>query len=619
MDFAFVSPVMLLFGLIALAMVGFMGWEQYKRRQSERSLPIGWRRLARGASNTRGLVASITSVVAICLLAVALATPQWGTRLETMDRSGRDFLLVLDVSLSMLAQDVKPNRLELARKGIAEFVQKVRVEGGHRIGLIAFAGRATPVVPLTYDYDLFLSRLSEVRITTAVRRGSQLGDAIRQALYGFGPLKHQFTDLIVLTDGEDHGSAPRDAAQVAADLGVTIHTIGIGDASDGSSIPYRDGEKQWLTYNDTVVISKMHPGILVEIARLTDGEYASASGQSLGLGALYDEVLAAKPRRPAEGVSSERQVHRFQWFVAAAIALLALNAWLHRGGKRRQLFYGSSLGAPAAMVTLFAALSLAPQSLADSEDASGWLVQGDERYAAGDIHAAAELYRRAVDTAPSALAHFNLATARIGLYDFAGAIEHYRLSLKTADKELAPKVNYNLGVVRHRQAIGNMMTFQDASTLLEDAIQYYRLSLGAAPDLKDARYNLELAQRLLEEIRAQRVLPQANARTRDQKTSNNQGQLGNEQGDRDTEAPPNGEAPPQQADQTPQGGASPNQTEQNSRLLSTLVQRGEANELTAQDAARAVELARQRAEQLGAQRSQWRKARMAADRVEKFW
>lgn len=624
MTVGLMKPVMLgwlLVALVALALFIFGFWRKRQTlRQFTAPEPI---KALTNNSQLRQWLRALCLVGAIFLLAISLAMPHWGTRSHDFVREGRDFIIMLDVSLSMQAQDAKPNRLQSALVGIREFVQTIRQEGGHRIGLIVFAGRASPMVPLTADYNLFVNRLDEVGLT-AIRRGSQIGDAIRQALYGFGVLEHTYTDLILITDGEDHGSGAADVAKVAAKLGVTIHAIGVGDPQRGAPIPFKkNGIETFVKINETQVISKMQPGVLIELVRLTGGEYVSSGPLSMPLSGLYKRRLADQPRRQIDVTASEQPIHRFQWFIGTALVLILLEMALGVPGGSNTPARRRAATRVLLISTLTAGLLVAiPSPLyAASVEVRRLISQGNEKYRDGDFHAAVRLYGQALELAPdSALIHFNYATARFKLYDYGGAIEHFTLALQVAGADMQPSITYNLGVVKHQQAIGNMMTFQDALTPLNTSIDYYRESLNKAPDLANTRYNLELAHRLSQDIKNQRVLPQSNAKTRDQKTSDNKGQLGKEKGDKATEAMPEQQAEQQQESaQSPTGSVSMPQNKQTAQEQSSLAQRGEATEMNQEQAMREVELSRERALSSAEQRHQRRKARMQADQVRKFW
>lgn len=294
-------------------------------------------RLVVGLNRRRQWLKAACLITAVASLVVALMQPQWGRGLQDVPRQGRDLLIVLDVSLSMLAEDAAPNRLERAKALVDEMVTAVSEDGGHRIGLIAFAGRASLHCPLTLDYDFFRERLDEVGTGTVPRQGTAIGAALRQSLQGFGTPAAGYTDVILVTDGEDHDSLPAEAAKAAAASGVSIYAVGIGDAVDGAAIPIKDedGERRLLQYQDAVVTSRLQEDVLRNLTQLTDGAYVAADGGEISLAKLYRTQIAQKPRRRIDAASSEQPVARYQWFVLAALLLLAADMLLLASGRRK--------------------------------------------------------------------------------------------------------------------------------------------------------------------------------------------------------------------------------------------------------------------------------------------
>jgi Ca-activated chloride channel family protein len=276
---------------------------------------------------------------AIVLLIVALTQPQWGTSREDIGRQGRDLLIMLDVSLSMLAEDSSPNRLEQAKAGIRRLVEQIREQGGHRLGLVAFAGRANLQCPLTLDYHFFLRRLDEVDTETVPRKGSLIGDALRQTLQSFGTLDHAYTDIILISDGDDHGSFPLEAAKMVRAQGVGLYIVGVGDVGEGALIPVggrsegapegnAGDAREYIRYQDHEVRTRLRQSLLLELARVTDGIYEPAGTGTIELSRLYRDHIADQPRRPIDSIAGERSVHRYQWFVVLAVLLLILEMGL---------------------------------------------------------------------------------------------------------------------------------------------------------------------------------------------------------------------------------------------------------------------------------------------------
>ncbi len=295
-------------------------------------------RLIHGFSHIRRWGKTLCVLGSVGCLVLALTQPQWGQDWQQAPSRGRDLIIMLDVSLSMLAEDVLPNRLEHARNSIAPLLQLLRHEGGHRLGLVVFAGRASMQCPLTLDYAFFWQRLQEVGPDTVTREGTLIGDALQQLLREFGTLDPHYTDIILLTDGDDHNSFPLHAAQAAAAQQISLYTVGVGDTSRGALIPLRQAvdTRSYVQYRGQAVRSRMQQSLLLEMARLTDGTYVPAGTRAIELDRLYRENIASKARRDIDAAAREGFVHRYYWFVLATLFLLAVDMMLQERTMSRE-------------------------------------------------------------------------------------------------------------------------------------------------------------------------------------------------------------------------------------------------------------------------------------------
>ncbi len=284
-------------------------------------------RLLPGFSRVRRWVKALCLLGAVGALVLALTQPQWGIDWQKVPRRGRDLIIMLDVSLSMLAEDVQPNRLEHARASIVPLIDLLRQEGGHRLGLVTFAGRASVQCPLTLDYAFFLQRLQAAGPETVTREGTLIGDAIEHLLSAFGTLEPAYTDIILITDGEDHDSLPLDAARVALSQQVSLYTVGVGDASRGALIPLPEAADTaaYVQYRGQAVRSRMQQSLLLEMAQLTGGAYVPSGIHAIELDRLYRDQIAPKARRDLDVEAREGLVHRYSAFVLAALILLAID------------------------------------------------------------------------------------------------------------------------------------------------------------------------------------------------------------------------------------------------------------------------------------------------------
>ncbi len=318
------------FAVLLLAIPGLAAlyvWGFRRRRAAIRQFVdvVAAQRLIGSVDWRRRSLKAACLVAAIGFLVFAEMQPRWGLELSDTARRGRDIFILLDVSRSMLAEDATPSRLEAAKGAVVDLVQHLRGVGGNRLGLVVFAGRAKLQSPLTLDYAFFLNRLAEASPSIIDRHGSNLAGAIEKTLFGLGEIDPTYTDLIVISDGEDHDSLPMAAARTAADEGVGLYTVGIGDPAEGARIPIEVGEdrRQYLRFQGEEVVSVMRESQLREMARMAKGAYVQGRTGPIELGKLFDEKISNKAQRELEAGEDERKADRYAWFVALALVLLA--------------------------------------------------------------------------------------------------------------------------------------------------------------------------------------------------------------------------------------------------------------------------------------------------------
>ncbi|MBF0620196.1 MAG: VWA domain-containing protein [Candidatus Omnitrophica bacterium] len=254
---------------------------------------------------------------------LALTRPQWGFEWQEVKRRGVDILIAIDTSKSMLTEDLKPNRLERTKLAVKDLLRKLK---GDRVGLIAFAGDAFLVCPLTADYAGFQLSLDDLSIDTVPRGGTNLGKAIETALGGYTDIPAQYKAVVILTDGENWEGDPLVWARKAAEKKIRVYTIGIG-TREGELIRVPDdkGEMGFLKDKEgNFIKSRLNEPLLKEIAAATSGAYARASGAEFGLDYLYDNELSRMEKRDIESDMEKRYHDRYQIF--AGLALLCFLA-----------------------------------------------------------------------------------------------------------------------------------------------------------------------------------------------------------------------------------------------------------------------------------------------------
>ena len=284
--------------------------------------------ISSSVSRTKQMVKAGLVLLSIILLVLTLMRPWGDPRQETVRKKGRDVVFLLDVSKSMLAGDLRPNRLERAKVAIQDVLN---IMEGDRVGLVIFSGNDALKCPLTHDYDFFRTVLEKVSPDDVSRGGTNLGDAIRTATRKvFGKKEGKFRDVILITDGEDHGSLPKNAAEEAAKHGIRIHTVGLG-SPDGTRIPIAAG--QYLRYNDQYVRSRLDEKLLREIAAATLGTYIPVRTGTMDLGQLYEQVIAKAEKKEEQSRRATIWSEWYQSFLLVALALLVVESLI---GERRK-------------------------------------------------------------------------------------------------------------------------------------------------------------------------------------------------------------------------------------------------------------------------------------------
>jgi Ca-activated chloride channel family protein len=257
---------------------------------------------------------------AIFFLGIGLGGPQLGSKLVTVKRKGIEIVIALDVSNSMLAEDIKPNRLTAAKRAIEKLIDKL---DNDRIGLVIFAGKAYVQVPVTADYVSAKMFLNTISTKSVPIQGTNLSEALQMAARSFTSDKDISKAIILITDGENHDDAAVETAKEIAAQGIRIYTVGIG-SPQGVPIPMIDkfGRKVFKTDKDgNVVVTKLNEKTLQEIAMIGNGTYVRATNSGIGLNLIYDELNKLDKKEIESKIYAEYENY-FQPFIAIGILLL---------------------------------------------------------------------------------------------------------------------------------------------------------------------------------------------------------------------------------------------------------------------------------------------------------
>ena len=267
----------------------------------------------------------VLRVLALALLVVALARPQWGFRWEEVRRKGLDLVVALDTSRSMMASDIKPTRLQQAKWGIRDLLRNLR---GDRVGLVPFAGSSILQCPLTIDYAAFAMTLDDVYSGIIPRGGTAIEQALRTAVAAFPADRTADRVILLITDGEDHEGDPLALLPELKEKGIRVYTIGIGTL-EGEMVPAGDGQGGYFKDRQgQIVKTALKEDVLQKLALGTGGTYVRSAPGDTGLERVFNESIANLKRTEQENRTAKIYEERFVWPIVAALLLLAWEALL---------------------------------------------------------------------------------------------------------------------------------------------------------------------------------------------------------------------------------------------------------------------------------------------------
>ena len=461
--------------------------------------------LAGSVSVARRAVRGILIVLTLGLVLLALAQPRYGFTQQEIKQKGRDIIVAVDTSKSMLATDVAPTRLARAKLLTQDLIRLLK---GDRVGLVAFAGSSFLQAPLTLDYGAVINALDELDTNVIPKGGTNIASAIATAEQAFGKAEGQTRALILLTDGEELDEDGVAAAKKAAEHGIRIFAVGIG-SPEGSLIPVRsdDGRQDFVRdVSGKPVQTRLDESRLKEIAKVTGGFFVLIGPDAAR--EIFQQGI--EPMDTAEsGVFSARQpLERYQWPLGFAVGFLLL--WLLVGERRR----GRPRGAAAGLALI--ALALAPRLQAASS--------GLQDYQSGNYDRARKVFERQLKSTPdSREAQFDVGASAYKLGDFEQAISRFTGALLTEDSKLREDAAYNLGnslVRRGEAAKDNAAKKAD----WKNAIEQYTEALNLDSKNKQAQENRDIVKKLLEELDKQEKQQQDKKDQKDQQNKDQKDQ-----------------------------------------------------------------------------------------------
>lgn len=406
-------------------------------------------------------------VIAVFFIILACAGPRWGFHLQEVQRKGVDIVFLLDVSASMQAEDVKPDRLERAKREITDFL---KIAAGDRIGLVLFAGDAFVQCPLTLDYDAIAMFLSSVSVDTLPVQGTDMGQGIKTALNAFDFKSAIDKVIVMITDGEDNEGRGLQQTDKAMDKHVKIFVYGIGEPS-GAPIPDKTGGFK-KDKKGNLILSKLNEKDLRRIAEATDGRYVRSVTGDLDLDRLYFEGIKIKTEaKKLESGKIKIFEERFYIFIRIAFVFLVMEGFIGLKQGRAKLF--------SIMVVLVICCGNRVQANENPE----------EFYRTGNYQKAEQAFiKKDMDAPKDVRNRYNRGCASFQNANYEGASAAFRSALKrTDDKKITFRSAYNLGNSLFKQGD------------LEGAAQAFKQAIKINPGDKDSKYNYGLALKTIKE------------------------------------------------------------------------------------------------------------------------
>ncbi|HWP81346.1 MAG TPA: VWA domain-containing protein [Bacteroidota bacterium] len=546
-----------------------------------------WHALIPDLSIAKRAIKSSLFLAALALVILAAARPQVGTRLEEIKREGIDMFVALDVSMSMKAEDIRPNRLEKAKRDVSTLLKKLQ---GDRVGLIVFAGEAFVQFPLTADYsaaDLFLSA---VDVDAVPVPGTMIASAIELALQSFPTDVPSQKAIVVVSDGENTEGDVLGAVQRAKEMGVRVYTVGMGTL-EGAPIPVYDGYGNRVDYKrdraGSIVLTRLDESMLQQIAAATGGSYHRAASGGDEIDAIFNELASLEK---AEFGTMQVTGYEDQYQYPLALALILLLVELLIGERKMRLSLSLQRFSPKRVLTAGIALLLVPFAL-NAQTVRSHVAEGNDAYKKEDYSNAEVAYRKALEKDPASFeARFNLGNTAYKQQRYDEAARSFANAAASASE-----------ASRQAMSMHNLGNTLLKSGKINESIEAYKHALRLNPNDEETRYNLEYARRLAkqhqnqQQNRQQERDQQQQKRDKEQQASNDQQQAN------------------QQNQQQQQAQSRPEQAKQDQLKQQQAQQK---NQMPIAEAERILEALKNNERQI---QKQLRKREGAPVRVEKDW
>jgi Ca-activated chloride channel family protein len=467
-------------------------------------------------SSVRFLVKATLVLLAFIIIVLGAANLQKPGSMENVQRKGVDVMLVLDVSKSMLARDIKPSRLEKAKQFLLRLTDQLEND---RIGLILFAGRAYLQMPLTSDHGAARMYIEDASPDAVPTQGTVFGEALSMAKMAFNPKERKYKSIVLVSDGEDHDPEAAKVAKELADNGVMINTVGIG-SPDGSPIEDPTTGELKKDAEGHTVISKLNEAELQGLANATNGQYIRLDNVDDALITMTQQLDNAEKKAMTDSEFIDYKNY-FQWFLAAAFVLLLTEFFLSERRRKKAAAKSAAsadkttapAGNAAAPAIVLLLIALTATLSASAQNGNNLVRSGNRYYKKQQVDKSLQQYQAAVKKAPdNPAANYNLGNAQFRKNDYDAAAKSYDASVShsSGDKAMQEKGLYNKGVAMVKQK------------KLQESIDSWKSALKLDASDSDARENLEKALMQLKQQQQQQQQNQQNKKKDQQKDKKDQ-------------------------------------------------------------------------------------------------
>ncbi len=476
--FRFEEPTYL-YLLAALPLIAILRWVLERKQLKRLKLfgdPTLLRHLMPDVSKMRPVVKFWMLLAAMALIIVMMARPQMGTRISHEKRTGIESIIAMDISNSMLAEDVTPSRLDRTKMMVENLVDNFTDD---KIGLIVFAGDAFVQLPITSDYVSAKMFLSEIEPSLIATQGTDIATAINMAANSFTQQQGVGKAIIVITDGEDHEGGALEAAKAAKKKGMRVYVLGVG-SDKGAPIPLGNGDYMKDRTGNTVM-TKLNEEMCRQIAEAGGGAYIHVDNNTNAQRQLDNELAKLSKKEMQSTIYSDYD-EQFQAFGIIAIILLILEICILESknpiARRLNIF-----GRKQRTTTLIIALLVASASFAQND--RRYITQGNKLFRSGQFDKAEVAYRKAIEKNPrNPQAHYNLGNSLMAQKKDSAAVQSFQKSTELETSK-----------IRKAMAFHNMGVVCQQHKMYGEAIEAYKNSLRLNPKDDATRYNLELCKR----------------------------------------------------------------------------------------------------------------------------